>query len=256
MALKRRVPEYDIAPDAITRADIVPAAARFAEDSLPDFDLEHDALRNLVPYPRVPDLPPRWNEPTVPDVPLRKSMATPRVSEGRGTGDTAIPRSGTRHRPVSEPPPPPPATLAFTAKNFATWGDEPAFRESARPTADPSALRTQLRPLLVVTATTLLAAAVGTSLGNGSLAALVERRVDPLAVPRPAAVLPAQSAPARASESTRPGPSPEPQLPAAEPPAVRFEDLPLLDEGAPRKNEHRPPGARRGAPKLSGKRRP
>jgi hypothetical protein len=216
MAMKHRAPRYDNGADSATRPDIVSAQG----------DWDEWSPASLAQPPS------RWNDATVPDLPLRISMAAP--PDEPAPANTAIPRSGTRHRAVSKPPVVP--TLAELAAEYRSRSSAPPAREEVRPSVAPQARPRASTWAPLAVAVTGIAAAVGAALGTGLTQRFESgRSVSP---PRAAAslvVAPSPRPPATVHEAR------DPSRPGARTiPEVSYEDLPLLakdspDAGAPRR---------------------
>jgi hypothetical protein len=220
--MKHRVPRYDIGTDNATRPDIVSAANDWdEEDWSRSVELDERRAQELKPYGALLEPPPRWNEPTIPDLPLRLSMAAP--VETPAPKETAIPRSGPRHRAVSAPPAAPvPVILDALPKDQAP---APAF-------ALPKPKRRVSLRAPLVAALTGLAAALGAALGNGSVTSWLERvesRAEPPDATTPAAVT--KLTPVRTPSLGSPPGQTAATVPAF--PVMRFGDLPLAATNAP-----------------------
>lgn len=242
---RRRV-VYDNDPERITRPDTVPAALRFAENSDVSSGVEPRGMRELAPYPSLPDVLPPRDEPTVVDPPVQ------RVEEERRAIDAVKElRSGPRHRTVSTVPPPSRARQKLARPvNVVTRAEEQRRRpEQVASTAalSPKAPVNRRWPLVIAFAlTAIVSAGVGTTLGNGSVQRVIGRLVD---APSPRAtpfILPISAALRKPPEpllspTQENAPVPE----ALEVPSVRLEDLPLAKQGKPRIKSKRAAGARR-----------
>jgi hypothetical protein len=238
MAMKHRVPEYDIGAESATRPDSAPAASDWDNDWSQPAEFEQQA-RELVPYGALAEPPPRWNEPTIPDLPLRRSMAAPDAedraarSAERAPRDTVTPRSGTRHRAVSEPPPKATSRREAVSSTMVPPAPAPAKIETHASSAPHPARRSLPRAPLIV-AVTGLAAALGSALGSGGAARWLDRSADPqsalpVAAPVPRAPVSSANPKARAlppqARAATTGDS-------AAVPVVRFQDLPLAKDDA------------------------
>lgn len=264
-SVKRKQPARlsDIGPEANTRPDTVPAALRFADDSMPSSVFE-PRPRELAPYSAVPELSARFDEPTVPDPALQRvSPVPPRVSEDHPAPDrTVVPRSGTRHRLVSTVPPPRVQRERERVRSDAALRDEQPPAEERRTTlASPSSERSLNRhqAFLLALLTVFASAWFGASLGSGSLGRLFERSRDevpapPVAAPvvaapvvtAPPVVTPPVASPPVTTPpvTTPPVASPPLAAPAATAAPMRFEDLPI-DQQARESNDERGKPARR-----------
>jgi hypothetical protein len=247
---------YDNDPERITRPDIGPAALRSAETSDVSSGIERrGSTRELAPYPRVTDLtPPPRNELTVVDPPLRRasSVAVPRdPEERRATFATDELPSGPRHRTVSTVPPPSRAQRKLErAVDIIIRSEEQRRRpKQAASTAalSPKTSVNRRWPLvLAFVLTAVVSAAVGTTLGDGSVERFVGRLVDsppPRAIPFMLPISAALEKPREPLLSPTQENAPVPE--ALEVPSVRLEDLPLAEQGKPRIKSKRAAGARR-----------
>src|SRR4051812_17979636 len=133
MATKHRATKYDIRADSATRPDIVSAQT----------DWDDDWRRSSLA-----EQPPRWNEPTIPDLPLRVSMAAPPAE--RAPTHTSVPRSGTRNRAVTMPPPAPSLAELAAEQQLSSPSAAPAA-EDARAVffPEPRPRSSTLAPLAV-----------------------------------------------------------------------------------------------------------
>jgi hypothetical protein len=178
----------------VTRVDILPAAAPVSKGPSPSHPYGVLVARELPLYPGIPQMPPRYDEPTVPDAQLWRGSAIPAQAPAqvRTTEHTAAPPSGTRNRgsaPELPPVPEPPAALTAArarelermirlvtplptnewsvAPSVHEWRDEwSARRELATlaPKHRPNRLRA--RTVVLVVLTLMAAAVVGTGLGD------------------------------------------------------------------------------------------
>jgi hypothetical protein len=271
MSPKRRDPRSYTGPEENTRPDTVPAALRFAELSSPD--LEAPPHRELAPYPTLPS---RFDEPTVsyaivsPVVDANERSVTDASAESssgarRRLASTVPPPSRTRTKaPVINEvervtTPLPTAARIATPLPGAARIITPLPGATSRiatplPSVVPVPIRTSVpvarsappgesrqssaRLVLVAVVCSFLAAAVGASLGNGSLMRAVDGlRGNTVATPpTPAAVAPAPRA-AAAPIST-------PEVSSV--PVVRLQDLPPSERGEPEpKPKQRHPRQRR-----------
>ena len=237
---------YDNDPERITRPDTVPAALRFTETSDISSGVEQrGATRELAPYPALRDVTPPPGEATVVDPPLRRALESAQhASEQRREADALKElRSGPRHRVVSTVPPPSRARRKPAgAVNVVTRSEAQQPRpEQARA---PGNRRWPLVLAFVLTA--LASAAVGTTLGNGSVERFVGRLVESPPTRATAFILPISAALEKPREPLlSPSPEPVPIPDAAEVPSVRLEDLPLAKQDQRRTKSKRATGARR-----------
>jgi hypothetical protein len=268
MSPKRRVPSAHTGPEENTRPDTVPAALRFAELSSPD--LEPPPHRELAPYPTLPS---RLDEPTVSYAIVSPVIDS---HERSVTDASAESSSGARHRLASTVPPPsrtrnkPPVTkevervttplptaariptplpgaarivtpLPGAASRIATPLPSvvPAPIRTSVPvarSAPPADPRQSARLILVAVVSSFLAAAIGASLGNGSLMRAVDavRGKTVATPPTPAAVAPVKPTSQRVGAAA-PQPAAAPVAAAEVPPVpvVRLQDLPESKRGEP-----------------------
>jgi hypothetical protein len=260
---------YDKRSRANTRTDTVPCAVRFDEDSSLFGGIEERTERDLLPYAIRPELPPLNDDPTVVDGPLSgTARAAGRISEVRKASDPPPPPlSGPHHDDLgfslhelektvrlSQPP-------DLPQRRAAESNAESITQAESRP-AEQALLRSANRPtrrwILLLAA--LLAAApaflFGMSLGNGRLqraaralvggqreeasGAASERAASAAPVAAPAApavrsapvtnAAPVTAPPVRPSATTAPAE-------ARKVPAVRFEDLAIVQEQPPAEAE-------------------
>lgn len=232
MATKQRATRYDIGAGSAT---------------LPDIDATKGDWAHEVRPSTLIDEAPHWNEQTVPDLPLRISMSTPPVA--RAATNTAIPRSGTRHRAVSAPLPP--APLAELAQFADSPPVTPEAQEEARPSFVPHARARPSTWAPFAVAVTGIAAAVGVALGNASLTWKFGANEPAAPLPSAAARVVARSTPVVSAPLARPHETAGAPLEtrsrsgALAVPEVRYEDLPVIQNDAPSATDTRAAGARR-----------
>jgi hypothetical protein len=251
----------------VTRVDILPAAPHITKQPSPSHPYGVLVARELPLYPGIPQMSPRYDEPTVPDAQLWRGSPMPTQATGqvRTTEHTAAPPSGTRNRgsapelpPIPEPPPAPltaararelermirlvtplPTNEWSVAPSVHEWRDEwSARRELATlaPKRRPSRLRA--RTVVLVVLTLLAAAVVGTGLGDKRkvtrLFDHVSEFVGAGTPSRTTPSLPAEPrthAPPSLLPATPPAPATIEAPPREEAPAIptmRIADLPLL----------------------------
>jgi hypothetical protein len=291
--MKRRRPltSCDIGSDGITRTDTVPAAVRFAEEesvssgdaSVPSSGFQWSKPRELPAYPPLPELPPSFNESTVPDGPLQRAAMVPHRSSPRVVDDsTPVPAAGVKpYVDVSMPPaatriatprpfvgtpaapaaariptprpyvgglplpmveatPRPRETLRSPAReqqpSVTPHGSEPPARAEARaPVAPPARGASAARLFAIGVLTVVASAAVGASLGDGSLARVVERLrgTSVKQTPTPAPPNPSRApAPRPVAKVEGPAPAPVVTVEAPRVPVMRLDDLPVVAEAS------------------------
>lgn len=263
----KREPRFrrcDNDPQAITRPDIACAPIPLPEESGPASSIE--PMRELLPYtaPR-----PHSDDATVKYALVQgASTVTPRHDGERPSDVPAEHRSGTRSTPTSTLPPPAPALPPTRPPASGVQAKAPAppknaalatplpgraeriitpsisfapppqpLQELLPPVAAQSVARREgpstWRVVLLLAVTSIAAAAVGASLGDGSLQRLWARWFG--AAPNPALVPSHASEPAAAPSAratatplrvTPPAERPAPAVAPSAPAAVRFQDLP------------------------------
>ncbi len=253
--MTRRAPRYDNDPGVITRPDTVPAAIRFAEDSLTGFDTKIN--RELAPYPT---LQPLSDEPTV-----NYAIVSPFAdAQGHTPSDAnAEARSGTQQMLASTVPPPSRTRLKLdSATNedveraeehrsspraeerrprAAGRRSNPALASMPAPAPMPfETPRKGTRTFLLGAVTAIVAAAIGASLGNGSLQGAVEQLFGDGTESAAVTLAPAPATPARSRgnvASAAPAPTAAEPRPAATAeasrvPVMSFQDLPPTKQEA------------------------
>src|SRR5690349_6825445 len=133
MKRRRTLTSGDIGSEGITRTDTVPAAVRFAEEEsvssgnaeVPSSGFQWSKPRELPAYPPVPELPPSFNESTVPDGPLQRASMVAHRAPPRAVDDaTPVPAAGVT--PYAAPSVPLPATRIATPRPYVGAPPPPA----------------------------------------------------------------------------------------------------------------------------------
>jgi hypothetical protein len=242
--MTRRASRYDNDPDVNTRPDTVPGPIRFAEESLTALDAK--VARKLAPYP---SLQPLSDEQTV-----NYGIVSP-FGDTRGhtpSNPSAELRSRTQNTLASTVPPPSRTRVKLdSATNedaarphehrSSPRADE--HRSSPRASLPPSAPlpletpRKGMRTFLLGAVTAIVSAAIGASLGNGSLQGAATRLFGGGAETAPVLVSPVPAKPAPAPKVAAPaaaGAAPRPAA-TAEPsrvPVMSFQELPPTKQEA------------------------
>ncbi|HEY3494534.1 MAG TPA: hypothetical protein VGK73_07605, partial [Polyangiaceae bacterium] len=177
--MTRKPARAHIASDDATRPDTVPAALRFADESVPSSVFEAAGPRVLEPYAARPEILPPADEATVNyGPPGGFPPGDGRAQKHSPSHITKAPRSGTRNKqPSIETPVERRPHLHESDENEgARVYDRQRITASARQAARAPGSKLRLLVLAFLTAGT--GGFIGVSLGNGSLQRTVERWFD------------------------------------------------------------------------------